>query len=160
MTETEPPEEEAAGGGPTPAAVLAVAGGEAVRPVWDNAVGGRTFEIGAGERRRFVKWQPAGRGPDLAAEATRLAWAVAYTPVPRLLGQGRDAEGAWIVTSPVAGTMAVARRWRADPRTAVTAIGVGACGRCTRPCRSTGARSRGARATGSPMPAGAPRGGR
>jgi kanamycin kinase len=125
MTATEPPEEEAAGGGPTPAAVLAVAGGEAVRPVWDNAVGGRTFEIGAGERRRFVKWQPAGRGPDLAAEATRLAWAVAYTPVPRLLGQGRDAEGAWIVTSPVAGTMAVARRWRADPRTAVTAIGVG-----------------------------------
>jgi aminoglycoside phosphotransferase len=50
---------------------------------------------------------------------------VAYTPVPRLLGQGRDAEGGWIVTSPVAGTMAVTRRCRADPRTAVTAIEVG-----------------------------------
>jgi hypothetical protein len=59
MTEYEMPEsreEEVAAGGPLPAAVVALAGGEAVRPVWDNAVGGRTFEVGAGERRRFVKW--------------------------------------------------------------------------------------------------------
>ena len=66
-----------------------------------------------------------GSGLDLAAEAARLAWAVAFTPVPRLLGQGRDAAGAWIITSPLAGTTAVAARWRAEPRTAVTAIGEG-----------------------------------
>jgi kanamycin kinase len=121
----ESPEERAASGTPAPASVLALADGEAVRPVWDNAVGGRTFEVGAGERRRFVKWSPAGSGLDLAAEAARLAWAVAFTPVPRLLGQGRDAAGAWIITSPLAGTMAVTPRWRAEPRTAVTAIGEG-----------------------------------
>ena len=108
-----------------PASVLALADGEVVRPVWENELGGRTFEVGAGERRRFVKSAPAGSGLDLAAEAARLAWAVAFTPVPRLLGQGRDAAGDWIVTSSLAGTMAVAPRWRADPRTAVAAIGAG-----------------------------------
>ena len=121
----ESPEARAAGRLPPPASVLALAGGEAVRSVWDNAVGGRTFELGAGERRRFVKWAPPGSGLDLAAEAARLAWAVAFTSVPRVLGQGRDAAGTWIITSPLAGTMAVTARWRAEPRTAVTAIGEG-----------------------------------
>jgi aminoglycoside phosphotransferase len=115
----------AASGEPVPAAVLALAAGEVIRPVWANAAGGRTFEVGAGERRRFVKWAPAGAPLDLAAEAARLAWAVTFTPVPRVLGQGRDAAGSWLVTSPVAGLMAAAARWRADPRTAVTAIGAG-----------------------------------
>jgi kanamycin kinase len=121
----EPPEAQAAAGRPPPAPVLALAGGEAVRPVWDNAVGGRTFEVGAGERRRFVKWAPAASGLDLAAEAARLAWAVDFAPVPHVLGQGHDAAGAWIVTRPVAGTTAVAARWRAEPGIAVTAIGEG-----------------------------------
>jgi kanamycin kinase len=52
-----------------PEPVLALAGGEAVRPVWVNELGGITFEIGAEDRRRFVKWAPAGSGLDLAAEA-------------------------------------------------------------------------------------------
>jgi aminoglycoside phosphotransferase len=115
----------AAGVEPVPAPVLALAAGERIRPVWVNEVGGRTFEVGAGERRRFVKWAPAGRGLDLAAEAARLAWAVAFTPVPRVLGQGRDAAGTWLVTSPLTGQMAAGQRWRAEPRTAVTAIGAG-----------------------------------
>jgi kanamycin kinase len=124
---TESPEVTAAarGGRPAPAPVLALAHGEVVTPVWENELGGRTFEVGAGERRRFVKWAPAGSGLDLAAEAARLAWAVAFTPVPRLLGQGRDAAGAWLITSPLAGTMAITPRWRAEPRTAVIAIGEG-----------------------------------
>jgi aminoglycoside phosphotransferase len=45
--------------------------------------------------------------------------------VTAALGQGRDAAGAWIITSPLAGTMAVTPRWRAEPRTAVIAIGEG-----------------------------------
>jgi len=78
---TESPEATAAvrAGRPAPASVLALADGQAVRPVWDNAVGGRTFEVGAGERRRFVKWAPAASGLDLAAEAARLAWAAGTT---------------------------------------------------------------------------------
>jgi hypothetical protein len=43
---------------PVPAPVLALAGGEAVRPVWVNELAGTTFEIGAAGRRRFVKWAP------------------------------------------------------------------------------------------------------
>ena len=52
----------------TPAPALALAGGEAVRPVWVNELGGITFEIGTAGRRRFVKWAPAGSGLDLAAD--------------------------------------------------------------------------------------------
>ena len=108
-----------------PAPVLALAGGEAVRPVWVNELGGITFEIGAEDWRRFVKWAPAGSGLDLAAEAARLSWAVAFTPVPRLLGQGADRTGSWLVTGALAGEMAVTARWKARPRTAVAAIGAG-----------------------------------
>jgi kanamycin kinase len=83
---------------PVPAPVLALAGGCAVLPVWVNELGGITFAIGAGDRRRFVKWAPAGSGLDLAAEAVRLQWAAPRIPVPALLGQGGDETGSWIIT--------------------------------------------------------------
>jgi kanamycin kinase len=72
-----------------------------------------------------VKWAPARSGLDLAAEAARLRWAARYTPVPHLLGEGTDPAGTWIVTRALPGQMAVADRWKAEPRTAVTAIGQG-----------------------------------
>jgi kanamycin kinase len=108
-----------------PAPVLVLADGRAVRPVWVNELGGITFEIGAEDGRFFVKWAPAGSGLDLAAEAARLSWAVAFTPVPRLFGQGADRTGSWLVTSALAGEMAVTARWKAEPYTAVAAIGAG-----------------------------------
>jgi aminoglycoside phosphotransferase len=112
-------------GASVPPPVRALAGDEPLTPVWVNELGGLTFEIGAGRRRRFVKWAPAGSGLDLAAEAARLRWAARYTPVPRLLGEGADPAGTWIVTRALPGQMAVADRWTAEPRTAVTAIGQG-----------------------------------
>ncbi|MGE5289795.1 MAG: hypothetical protein ACM3ML_21930 [Micromonosporaceae bacterium] len=90
-----------------------------------NELGGITFVIGTGGHRRFVKWAPAGSGIDLGAETARLRWATSFTPVPRLLGEGADAAGSWIVTSALAGQMAVTGRWKAEPHTAVTAIGQG-----------------------------------
>ncbi len=108
-----------------PQAVLALAGGRPVRPVWVNDRGGITCVIGQGERRRFAKWASADSGIDLAAEAARLSWAVAFAPVPKLLDQGADQAGSWILTSALPGQMAVTLRWRAEPRTAVTAIGAG-----------------------------------
>lgn len=108
-----------------PAPVAAEAGAARVRPVWVNELGGVTFEIGIGARRRFVKWAPAGSGLDLAAEAARMTWAAAFTPVPRVLAHGTDAAGSWLVTSALPGEMAVADRWLARPRAAVTAIGEG-----------------------------------
>jgi kanamycin kinase len=108
-----------------PAPVAVAAGAATVRPVWVNELGGMTFEVGAGGERRFVKWAPAGSGIDLAAEAARLRWAAAFTPVPRLLSQGTDDTGSWLLTRALPGEMAVTDRWRARPRAAVTAIGEG-----------------------------------
>ena len=51
---------------PPPAPVAAVAAGRPAREVWENAVGGRTFEVGSGADRCFVKWTPAASGIDLA----------------------------------------------------------------------------------------------
>ena len=108
-----------------PVAVRAVAAGQPTRAVWENELGGITFEVGADPGRRFVKWAPAGSGIDLGAEAARLSWAVSVTPVPRLLSRGEDESGSWIVTAALPGQSAVTDRWKADPATAVTAIGVG-----------------------------------
>jgi kanamycin kinase len=108
-----------------PAAVTAVAGDRTVAPVWANDAGGLTFEVGKGADRCFIKWSPAGSGIDLAAEAARMAWARRFHPVPEPLAQGRDEAGCWLVTAPVPGDSAVSARWKADPATAVTAIGEG-----------------------------------
>jgi kanamycin kinase len=108
-----------------PARVAELAGGATVHAVWRNEVGGLTFRLGDGAGRRFVKWQPAGRGVDLAGEAERLAWAVRFTPVPAVLGRGDDAHGSWLLTAGLPGENAVGPRWRADPGPAVAAIGHG-----------------------------------
>ena len=108
-----------------PSAVSALAGRSRPREVWCNELGGRTFQIGAGPGRRFVKWAPQGSGLDLEAEAVRLAWAGRYTAVPHVLEHGRDAEGAWLLTLGLQGESAVSERWKRQPARAVRALGVG-----------------------------------
>ncbi|MFE4516972.1 aminoglycoside 3'-phosphotransferase [Kitasatospora sp. NPDC056783] len=108
-----------------PPVVTELAAGQPVRAVWRNELGGLTFRIGSGDTRRFVKWTPAGSGIDLAAEVARLRWAATYTVVPRVLGEGSDEEGSWIVTRGLPGRTAVDDRWKRDPATAVRAIGAG-----------------------------------
>jgi kanamycin kinase len=110
---------------PVPASVEALAGGGPLRPVWRNELGGLTFEIGTGADRRFVKWAPAGSALELDREAARLAWAAAFTPVPALVDMGADEAGSWIVTAALRGDSAVSARWKANPATAVRAIGSG-----------------------------------
>jgi kanamycin kinase len=109
----------------TPGIVTELAVGELVRPVWSNALGGITFELGGGADRRFVKWAPAGSGLDLAAERDRLGWAAPFHPVPRVLGFGASEAGTWMLTAGLTGDSAVSARWRADPLRAATAIGAG-----------------------------------
>lgn len=108
-----------------PAVVVALSSGEPLRLVWDNELGGRTYQVGSGERRTFVKWSPHASGIDLAKELMRLEWAAPYTPVPRVLDHGDDETAAWMMTASVPGDSAVSERWKADPETAVTQIGVG-----------------------------------
>ncbi len=93
--------------------------------MWENEVGGRTYEVGTGTQRRFVKWLPHTSGIDLTREVVRLQWAAAYTAVPRLLEQGGDETAAWIVTVGLPGENAVVDRWKAEPATAVAQIGLG-----------------------------------
>lgn len=108
-----------------PVQVVQMAAGKPVRAVWENELGGLTFEVGMDPDRRFVKWAPPASGLDLGAEAIRLSWAVDFTPVPRVLDQGADDDGSWLVTAAVPGESAVAKRWKAAPQTAVAAIGEG-----------------------------------
>jgi len=103
----------------------AVAAGRPVTLVWQNQAGGLTFEIGAGGGRCFLKWTPVSSEADLSAEAARMRWAARYTPVPEVLAEGADDAGSWLVTTPLPGLTAIAPRWLADPRAAVTAIGEG-----------------------------------
>ncbi|HEX2849501.1 MAG TPA: aminoglycoside 3'-phosphotransferase [Acidimicrobiales bacterium] len=108
-----------------PAAVVAVAAGRPLRPVWENQLGGLTFEIGSAEHRRFVKWAPHSSGLDLGAEVERLEWAERFVAVPHVLDRGADDEGSWFVTAPLPGINAVAERWKAEPERAARAIGEG-----------------------------------
>lgn len=105
-----------------PAAVVALAAGRPTRLVWENEVGGCTFEVGGA---CFVRWTPHDSGIDLSAEVARLGWAAAFTPVPRVLASGADGHGSWIVTASLTGGNAISHRWLADPARAVAAIGHG-----------------------------------
>ena len=81
--------------------------------------------MGTGAAREFVKWVPTGSGIDLSREVARLEWAGNYVRVPRVLHRGADEHGTWIVTAGLPGENAVTERWKADPATAVAAIGRG-----------------------------------
>lgn len=107
-----------------PACVRMLAGGQPFRVVWQNELGGLTFAI-AGDPGRYVKWVPAGSGIDLRAEESRLRWAVGFTTVARILDSGHDDDGSWLATTALPGENAVSDRWKADPVSAVTAIGRG-----------------------------------
>lgn len=108
-----------------PAAVQALAAGRPVALVWRNELGGLTCTMGTGSERQFVKWVPAGCSINLDEEVARLSWAAPFTPVPRVVAEGSDAAGTWIVTAALSGANAVSSRWKADPETAVAAIGRG-----------------------------------
>ncbi len=108
-----------------PAAIVEVAGGQPMRVVWENELGGLTFELGTGGDRSFAKWAPAGSGLDIAGEIARLRWAADFTPVPRIIGHGADGDGAWMLTAALPGESAVSPRWMAAPTIAVRAIGAG-----------------------------------
>jgi aminoglycoside phosphotransferase len=108
-----------------PESVATIAAGGPIRLVWENVLGGFTFEIGTHPERRFVKWSPKATCLDVDGEITRLQWAGTHIAVPKVLSTGADQEGTWLVTEALPGESAVSERWRADPTTAVVAIGRG-----------------------------------
>ncbi len=112
----------------TPAAVLELAAGRELTLVWQNDYAW-TYELGPSGRpasdRSFVKWSPAANPLDLDAEAARMSWAAPYTPVPKVLAQGADETGSWLVTAALPGRNAIDSTWIARPEIAVRAIGEG-----------------------------------
>jgi kanamycin kinase len=111
-----------AGQPPVPAAVRRLAAGSPLAAVWENGLGGITFRTGDG---RYIKHGPLNPESTMRGEATRLRWAVGFTPVPVVLEEGADAAHEWLVTAALPGESAVAARWIADAATAVRAIGAG-----------------------------------
>jgi len=105
-----------------PNRVLRLAAGATLTPVWANELGGLTFRT---DDARYIKWGPRHPELDVVAEAERLAWAAAYTSVPRVIDAGHDATEGWLVTHAIPGRSAVDARWIAEPATAVRAIGRG-----------------------------------
>lgn len=99
-----------------PPIVAKLADGAAVTPVWRNELDGLTFRLDSGDDTRFVKWVAAGTpGIDLRGEALRLAWIGSRLAVPRVLDQGSDDDGDWLLTAAVPGGSAVDERWRTGP---------------------------------------------
>jgi kanamycin kinase len=105
-----------------PDAVRRAAAGADLVPVWLNELGGLTFQLGSGPGRRFVKWAPVGSGLSLDAEVDRLRWAAPYTTVPRVIDQGHDPDGEWMVLAGLPGDNAVTPAWKARPAVAVAAV--------------------------------------
>lgn len=124
------------GDAPLPSSLIALADelvpGARIVPLWRNDLGGITVRIDPrGARSSLVlKFSPPGREVDLGDERARLDWAAAWHPVPRVLDAGEhplngDEDAQWLLMSALPGESAVADRWRAEPRTAVRAIGEG-----------------------------------
>ncbi|MBM3663579.1 MAG: aminoglycoside 3'-phosphotransferase [Actinobacteria bacterium] len=108
-----------------PAVVLTIAGDRPLRVVWENEIGGLTFEVGSGDDRQFVKWLPPNQAWRLAPEAERMRWAASYVQVPEVIDGDHDADGAWLLTRGLPGDNAVSDRWTVNPEMAVRAVGAG-----------------------------------
>jgi aminoglycoside phosphotransferase len=59
---------------PLPPRVAKLAVGRPVDEVWEDEVGGRTFEVGGAADPYFIKWTPAGSGIDLAVATWSVDW--------------------------------------------------------------------------------------
>lgn len=102
-----------------------LAAGRPILPVWDNEIGGHTFQLGTGPGREFVKVSAPHPAIDLHAEAEKLTWAGRYTTVPAVLAVSTDGPLHWLHTAGIPGDSAVVPRWIDDPEPAVRAIGSG-----------------------------------
>jgi kanamycin kinase len=104
-----------------PGVVRALAGEGEAELVWRNELGGLTFRLGG----RFLKWNPASTGIDLARELVRLRWISSRHPAPKPVDYGVDAEGQWLLTEALPGELAVGDKWRARRPEAIRAIATG-----------------------------------
>lgn len=108
-----------------PDSVMQYARKRPIEVVWLNELGGLTFRIRDEVEDIYIKWAPTNSGLDLKTEHAKLTWAIAYTPVPKVLEFGEDKDGSWLVTEGIDAENAVSERWKKDPAVAVAAMGRG-----------------------------------
>jgi kanamycin kinase len=103
---------------------MAELAGADVTLVWLNEAGGLTGRVD-GADPRYIKWNPAGSGESLAAEADRLRWLEGKHPAPAVVDLV-DANGAeLLMTSALPGISAVDDVWVERPDDAIRAIAGG-----------------------------------
>jgi kanamycin kinase len=103
---------------------MAELAGDAVTLVWLNEAGGLTGRVD-GADPRYIKWNPAGSGESLAAEADRLRWLEGRHPAPVVVDLV-DANGAeLLMTRALPGLRAVDDVWVMKPDEAIRAIASG-----------------------------------
>lgn len=103
---------------------MAEAAGGAVTLVWQNKAGGLTGRVGTAVPR-YIKWNPAGSGESLAAEAERLRWLEGRHPAPTVVDHVVSGDAELLVTEAIPGRSAVDPMWIARPDEAIRAIAVG-----------------------------------
>lgn len=108
-----------------PEAVLRLAAGAPLAPVWQNEVGGLTYRVAAPNGAVFVKWDPADSIESLADERERAEWLADRFPAPRVVAFGADESGDWLATADLGARSAVSPEWKARPAAAVRAIARG-----------------------------------
>lgn len=100
-----------------------------VSPVWLNGAGGLTFSVAsagpAGAIDFFVKCNPATTGESLADEAARLQWIQGRHQAPVVVGLIEVDGNEILLTKALSGLSAVSDRWKAQPNTALRALGIG-----------------------------------
>lgn len=92
--------------------------------VWQNLAGGLTGRIDGG-LPRFIKWNPAGSGESLKAEADRLRWLAGRHPVPVVTEYVVTDLAEMLVTLAVPGLSAVDPIWVGREDDAIRAIATG-----------------------------------
>lgn len=115
-----------------PRAIAALADHHPVELVWQNPAGGLTARIDRPDGTVFAKWNPAGSGESLQAEAERMRWlatadrsGLGAVPVPRVLELRDNPEGELLVTAGIDGVSIVSSHGRQDPVQAGAALGEG-----------------------------------
>ena len=92
--------------------------------VWQNETGGLTGRTD-GTEPRFIKWNPAGSGESLVAEAERLRWLAGKHPAPVVAGLFFVDGAELLVTQALPGLSAVDKVWVDRPDDAIRAIATG-----------------------------------
>jgi kanamycin kinase len=98
--------------------------GRAVTLVWQNQAGGLTGRVD-GDEARFIKWNPAGSGESLAAEADRLRWLEGRHPAPVVIDLAVVDGAELLLTRALTGRSAVDDAWGTRPEIAIRAIASG-----------------------------------